>query len=224
MPSSIEQRVLARGRREPEGDVLQHLDQHAAETEGDELAERRVGDRADDHLLAAAAASAAPARRGSRRSGRTCGRCRRSWRRPARACSDDVDADEHAAGLGLVQDVRRDDLHDDREADVVRRAAPRPRRSWPALLAGPRCRRPRTRLALRARSAPAACGARLRRAVVRTVLLSCAMWSPRATQITFSDCSAAISAAPRPSSASTSLRCARRAAASAAPRWGCRTA
>ena len=44
--------VLGRG-REAEGDVLQHLDQHAAEAEGDQLAERAVGDRADDDLGAA---------------------------------------------------------------------------------------------------------------------------------------------------------------------------
>ena len=40
------------GRREAEGDVLRHLDQHAAHAEGDELAEARIGDGADDHLAA----------------------------------------------------------------------------------------------------------------------------------------------------------------------------
>ena len=47
------QRVVLGRRREAEGDVLQHLDEHAAEAEGDELAEARVGDRADDDLRAA---------------------------------------------------------------------------------------------------------------------------------------------------------------------------
>ena len=45
------QRVVAGRGREAEGDVLQHLDQHAAEAERDQLAERAVGDRADDDLL-----------------------------------------------------------------------------------------------------------------------------------------------------------------------------
>ncbi len=51
IPSSIERRLGVVGRREPERDVLEHLDQDAAETEGDDLAERLVGDRADDDLL-----------------------------------------------------------------------------------------------------------------------------------------------------------------------------
>ncbi len=44
--------LLGRGRK-AEGDVLQDLDQHAAEAEGHKLAERSVGDRTDDDLLAA---------------------------------------------------------------------------------------------------------------------------------------------------------------------------
>ena len=47
------QRVVVRRRRQAERDVLQDLDQHAAEAERDQLAERRIGDRADDHFLAA---------------------------------------------------------------------------------------------------------------------------------------------------------------------------
>ena len=47
------QRVLLRRWREPERDVLHHLDEHAAEAERHELAERGVGDGADDHFLAA---------------------------------------------------------------------------------------------------------------------------------------------------------------------------
>ena len=72
MPSSIDSASSLRRRGEPEGDVLQHLDQHAAEAEGDQLAEARIGDGADDDLLPAGRASAAPARR-------------RSWRRPCSA-------------------------------------------------------------------------------------------------------------------------------------------
>src|ERR1700730_4251639 len=47
------QRVFARRGSEAKGDVLQHLDQNSTEAEGDQLAERRIGDRADDDLLAA---------------------------------------------------------------------------------------------------------------------------------------------------------------------------
>ena len=65
MPSSIDSASSLRRRREAERDVLQHLDQHAAEAERDQLAEAAVGDRADDHFLAALAASAAPGRRRS---------------------------------------------------------------------------------------------------------------------------------------------------------------
>ena len=42
-----------RGRGEAEGDVLQHLDQHAAHAERHQLAEAAVGHRADDDLLPA---------------------------------------------------------------------------------------------------------------------------------------------------------------------------
>ncbi len=104
------------GRGKVEGDVLQHLDQNAAKAEGDELAERGVADRADDdfrraggqHLLDLDALDA---------------RVRLVAFRivddglERRACLvGRVDTDHDAAGLGLMQDVRRDDLHDDREA------------------------------------------------------------------------------------------------------------
>ena len=41
MPSSIDSASSLRRGRETERDVLQHFDQHAAEAEGDQLAERR---------------------------------------------------------------------------------------------------------------------------------------------------------------------------------------
>ncbi len=47
------ERVGFGGRRQTKGHVLEHFDQHAAEAEGDDLAEARIGQRADDHLLAA---------------------------------------------------------------------------------------------------------------------------------------------------------------------------
>ena len=53
MPSSIDNASSLRRGRETERDVLEHFDQDAAQTEGDQLAEHRIGDRADDHFLAA---------------------------------------------------------------------------------------------------------------------------------------------------------------------------
>src|SRR6202030_3943342 len=47
------ERVLVGGPRQPDGDVLQNLDQHAAEADRHQLAERAVGDGADDNLGAA---------------------------------------------------------------------------------------------------------------------------------------------------------------------------
>src|SRR6184192_4211293 len=99
------QGFLARRRREPEGDVLQHLDQDAAETESDQLAEGGIGDGADDHLLAAGEhlLDLHPVDR--------------RFRVVAARIGDDggegflgrfgaPDADHDAAGLGLVQDLR----------------------------------------------------------------------------------------------------------------------
>ena len=99
------QRVVAGCGREAEGDVLQHFDQHAAQTERHKLAERRVGHRADDHLLAAGEhllhLDALDAR----------------FRVVLFRVRDDrvvtlfdfigaVHADQHAAGFGLVQNFR----------------------------------------------------------------------------------------------------------------------
>jgi hypothetical protein len=107
--------VLLRGGGQAEGDVLEHFDQHAAQAEGHQLAEAVVGDGADDHLGAA-------------------------LDHLLHLHADDLgvglvllgvgddgvvglgglvgalDADDHAARFGLVQDVRRDDLHHHREA------------------------------------------------------------------------------------------------------------
>ena len=112
------QGVVARRRGEAEGDVLQHLDQHAAEPEGHQLAEAAVGHRADDHLLPAlehllhlhtddAGVGLVLLRIGQDRVvglGRLVGAHH---------------TDDHAAGLGLVQDVGRDDLHHHRVAHAA---------------------------------------------------------------------------------------------------------
>ena len=109
------ERVRLGRRREAEGDVLQHLDEHAAEAERDQLAEAAVGHRADDHLLAAlehllhldavdlgvGLVLLGVGEDGVVGLDRLVGA---------------LHADDHAAGFGLVQDVRRDDLHHDRES------------------------------------------------------------------------------------------------------------
>ncbi len=113
------QRIGLRHGGEPERHVLQHLDQHAPEPERDELAERRIGDRADDDLLAAlqhlldlhadeAGLRVVPAR------------VRHDRRVALLGLRSALDAHEHAAGLGLVQDLRRDDLQHDGEAHLAR--------------------------------------------------------------------------------------------------------
>ncbi len=99
---------LGRG-RETEGDVFQHLHQHAAEAEGHKLAERPIGDRTDDdfgspqqHLLDLDAfdLGIGLVLLGVGQNGRVIGR----------DIGRGLDADHHATGFGLVQDVRRDDL------------------------------------------------------------------------------------------------------------------
>ena len=106
--------VLGRG-REAEGDVLQDLDQHAAEAEGDQLAERAVGDGADDDLgaagqhllhLHAVDLGVGLVLLGVGQNGVV----------GLLGVFGGLDADHDAAGFGLVENVRRDDLHHHREA------------------------------------------------------------------------------------------------------------
>ncbi len=111
-----------RCRREAEGDVLHHLDQHAAETEGHQLAEARVGDRADQdflragrrqHLLHLDAVDARLLVVGFRvLEDRVVGLLR---------LGGAAHPDNDAAGVGLVQDVFRLDLHDDGKAEALGR-------------------------------------------------------------------------------------------------------
>ncbi|MGY4331541.1 hypothetical protein ACVWWG_005958 [Bradyrhizobium sp. LB7.2] len=109
------QRVLLGRGRQAEGDVLQDLDQHAAKAEGNQLAERSVGDRPDDHFGAAGQhllhldaldlgigfVLLGVAENGLVGLLGVFGR---------------LEADDDAAGFGLVENVRRDDLHHHREA------------------------------------------------------------------------------------------------------------
>ncbi len=119
------QRVVLGGRREPERDVLQDLDQHAAEAERHQLAERSVGDGADDDFLAAQQhlldldafdLGVGLVLLGVGQNGGVV----------LFGVGGGLHAHHHAAGFGLVQDVRRDDLHHDREAHVGWRSWPPP--------------------------------------------------------------------------------------------------
>ena len=109
------ERLLPRDGRKAEGNVLQDLDENAAKAEGDQLAERAVGDGADDdfltagqHLLDLHANDLGVGLVGLRiGNDRIIGGLRILGR---------FDADNDAAGLGLVKDVRGDDLHDHRKA------------------------------------------------------------------------------------------------------------
>ena len=111
------QGVFIGGGRQPEGDVLQHLDQNAAEAEGDQLAEGRIGHRADDDFLAAGQhllnLHAENLGLGVVFLGVADDGVVSVLRRVRR-----LDADDDAARFGLVQNLRRDDFHDHRKADA----------------------------------------------------------------------------------------------------------
>ena len=138
--------VLGRG-RETERDVLEHFDQDAAETEGDQLAEHRIGDRADDHFLAAGehllhldAENVGL--------GVVLLRVGDDGVEALLGFLGAVHADQHASRLGLVENLRRDDLEHHRKAHPRgdRRGVGGRRRH--AFLAERRSRTPRTRSCL----------------------------------------------------------------------------
>ena len=100
------------GRRcEPERHVLQHLDQHAAEPEGHELAERGIGHRADDHLLT-------PDEHLLHLHAQEIGLAvvlLRLGHDGVEAFADlrcRLESDQHAPCFGLMENLGRDDLHD----------------------------------------------------------------------------------------------------------------
>jgi hypothetical protein len=109
------QGVFFTGRREAERDVLEHFHEDAAEAERHQLAEHRIGHRADDHFLAAAQLLL-----------HLDAEQRRLRVVLLRIGHDRVetlarfvgagDAHQHAARLRLVQDLGRDDLEDDRKS------------------------------------------------------------------------------------------------------------
>ena len=113
------QRVVLGRRGKPERHVLQHLDQHAAEPEGDQLAEARIGHGADDHLLPAGehllhlhavdlGVGLVPL--GVGQDGVIA----------LRHLFGALQSDQHAARLRLVEDIGGDDLQDDRKAHAAR--------------------------------------------------------------------------------------------------------
>ena len=109
------QRVLARRGRQPERDVLEHFDQHAAQTKSHELAERRIGYRADDDFLSAREHLL---HLNAEQVGLGVVLLRVGHDR-VEALLDFVGtlhADEHAARFGLVEDLRGNDLQDDGKA------------------------------------------------------------------------------------------------------------
>ncbi|MGC0373608.1 hypothetical protein RKD28_001124 [Streptomyces sp. SAI-229] len=104
------QRLVGVHRRQPERDVLEHLDEHPAEPERHHLPERRIGDRADDDLLPLRQQllhlhALDPGAGGVRAGVLDDPAERRPYVRGA------LHTDDHTAGVGLVQDVRRHDLH-----------------------------------------------------------------------------------------------------------------
>ncbi len=112
------QRILVGGGRQTEGNVLEHFDQHAAEAEGHELAERAVGDRTDDdfgaaqqHLLDLDAFDLGI--------GFILFRIRENGVVGLLGLGRGLDPDDDAAGFGFMQDVRRDDLHHHRETHAA---------------------------------------------------------------------------------------------------------
>ena len=112
------QGLVAARRRQPEGHVTQHLHQHPAQPEGHHLAEARIGHRPDDDLHASAGHLLLDLDPGQHRVGLVGpGVVRQGLVGPLRLLVI-LDPHLHAARLGLVQDVFRDDLHHHREADV----------------------------------------------------------------------------------------------------------
>ena len=113
------QRVLFGRRREAERHVLENFHEHPAEAERDDLAERRIGDRADDDFLALGQhplhLHPGDLRVGPVRLGVVHDRPE-----PGGGFVRGGQSDQDAARFGLVQDVRRHDLQHHREADLTR--------------------------------------------------------------------------------------------------------
>ena len=107
--------LLFRDRQDAERHIFHELDHGPAHTERDHLAERRVGPAADDQLKAGFGLllddHAFDVGFG------IVGLCPvNDLRECAEGCFPAADTDNHTAGIALVDDLGRDDLHDDRAA------------------------------------------------------------------------------------------------------------
>jgi len=112
------ERGLARDRREAERHVAQDLDEDAAEAERHDRAERRVLDRADEHL-GALRQHLLDLHAGDPRVGLVGLRVLDDGVEALADLVARAQADEHALGLRLVEDVGRDDLGDHGIAHVL---------------------------------------------------------------------------------------------------------
>src|SRR5665213_3522573 len=210
------ERIIATRRREPERDVLEHFDEHAAQTERHELAEALVADRADDHFLRARGQHLLHLDAADLRAGLILFRVGDDRVVAAAHRVRALDADQHAAGFGLVENIRRDDLQNDREAHLLRELRGRVGRGREALLRDRQAVRVRDLLRLGRRERAALLGSdpvedRLYRDFVDALAFEQHLYrSPTGRRRR-----GALARPCRPSrSHSGSLRCARRAAAS----------
>jgi len=116
MPSSIASASSSLAGARRKGDVLEHLDQHSAEPERDDLAEAWIGQRADDYFVAAGEhlldEDAIDFRARVVLLGIADDRLVGLLRFRGGFHSDD-----DAARVGFMQDVGRDDFHRDRKSD-----------------------------------------------------------------------------------------------------------
>ena len=111
-------------REDPEGDVLHQLDEGAAHAEGQDPAEGRVRLAPDDQLEAGRGLLLDEHARDL--GAGVVGPCRLDdLRERGRGLLGRADADDHAARVGLVDDLGRDDLHHDRETDPFGRRSRR---------------------------------------------------------------------------------------------------
>ncbi len=112
------QRLRFARRRQAERHVLQHFDQHSAESERDHLAEARIGQRTDDHFMATGQHLLNLHARDFR-AGLVCLRVADDRVVGLARFDCALHPDDHAPRVGLVQDVGRHDFHHHRKADIA---------------------------------------------------------------------------------------------------------
>ena len=111
---------VRRSRRQPESQVTHDFDEHAPQPESDQLAEYRVGNSAHDHLLRTCIAADLTLHEHTVDGGSRRMMCRNGDQAVVCGCKRvlAIDAQDHAARIGLVQDVGRVDLGDHRITDA----------------------------------------------------------------------------------------------------------